>query len=282
MYEVILPGIVQGIGRVMPAGMGEPNRGNYYSTVFPFDIHHHDAYEWMWQLENPSHIDLNGSVYELQPGDFCFIPPGTDHAELYTSQTKPYRSLWCSYKEESLLCTLSAYSPVGHVRPGPSRAVPATPLVAMLLPLLEYETKSNLGYTEAVRRSLVTSLAHIMTRTLESPEAVEQDLPGLPGYIERRVMTYLRLNYAHNVSLAQIARAMNLSRNYMCSTFKREAGRTIGEALTDIRLQRAKLLLLEGRLSVKEVARAVGYNSPEHFARVFHQHENISPGRYGR
>lgn len=95
-------------------------------------------------------------------------------------------------------------------------------------------------------------------------------------------MNYLHSNYAKDISLQDIAKDIHLSRNYLATVFKQETGKTIGEALTIIRLERSKLLLAEGRLSINEIAKEIGYHSSEHFCRIFRRYEKIAPSRYGK
>lgn len=281
MHDVVLPNLNSGRGRLVPTEGDKADTSQSYSEIFRFGMHQHDNYEWVWLLQGSSHINIAGTIHQLFAGDFCLLPPRTPHAEVYTPFTQPYKSIWCSYSSETLYCRISSFVPIGQTFPEAVRAVQAPAAMATLLSVLENEMKSEEPYSGEVRHSLLLSLTHLMMRSLESSLAAEQ-IEGLPGFVARRVLNYLNRHYASNVTLDEVGRAVGMSRNYLCSTFKREAGKTIGEALTEIRLDRAKLLLLAGDLSIQEIARSIGYASPEHFCRVFQRHEHQAPSRYGK
>jgi AraC-like DNA-binding protein/mannose-6-phosphate isomerase-like protein (cupin superfamily) len=281
MRDIVIPNLEGGVGRFVPGEGRHFPHSAAFSSLFGYGMHYHDNYEWVWLLEGTSHISIAGSIHQLFAGDFCLLPPRTVHAEVYTPSTQPYRAIWCSYSAEALYCHISSFVPVGKALSEAKRAVQAPPSILTLLSMLEDEMNSEQSYAGNLRHTLLLSLVHLMMRALESSLAAEM-IEGLQGYVARRVMNYLNRHYATHVSLDSVGRAVGMSRNFLCSEFKREAGKTIGEALTEIRLGRAKLLLLGGSLSVQEVARAVGYASPEHFSRIFQRHEHTPPSRYGK
>ena len=116
---------------------------------------------------------------------------------------------------------------------------------------------------------------------LRAFEDVDDSGDFIPGKIAVRINHYLNEHFNKPLSLARIARALHVSRNYLATLYKQETGITIGQALRRIRLEHAKKMLLETDLSAQQVARAVGYASPEHFSRIFQRQEGVPPGRYG-
>jgi AraC family cel operon transcriptional repressor len=281
MENTILPNLAQGIGRIVPLHGGENRSSGEFQEIFPYGFHSHDYYEWMWVIGDDTDINIDGTVHHLKPGDFCLLPPHVKHAELYTLITRPYQSFWCSYRHEMALCSLFSFTPVGNMRGHAFAVAQMPPLATTLVAALETELKNEQPYAIPMRRNLLSALAHSITRGLQVA-LLPNEVGDSPGIISRRVMDYLHRYYSQSINLEDIARAVHLSRNYLASTFKRETGQTIGEALTRIRLEHAKFHLIENELSIQEIARAVGYPSPEHFCRVFHRHEKVPPSRFGK
>ena len=283
MHDSVLPKLEKGVGHVLPGEGKRTKRANIsdFREIARFGMHQHENYEWVWVLQGNSHIQIDGVIHPLLAGDFCLLPPRTMHAEVYTPFARPYRSIWCSYDADALSCRISSFAPNGQTSPEARRAVQAPSSRAVILAVLEKEMRSAEPYSSQVCDSLLISLAHLMMRALESPLSAD-DIESLPGSEARRVLNYLNHHYADPVSLDEVGHAVGMSRNHLCSTFKKETGKTIGAALTEIRLGHAKTLLLEGRHSVQEVARAVGYASPEHFCRIFQRHERTAPSSYGK
>ena len=92
-----------------------------------------------------------------------------------------------------------------------------------------------------------------------------------------RVTIYLQDNYGSDISLADLGRFVNLHPRYLCTLFRQIRGKTVGEFLREIRLERAKRLLLYTSLSMTEIALETGFNSSQYFSRIFSQREGIDP-----
>jgi two-component system response regulator YesN len=82
---------------------------------------------------------------------------------------------------------------------------------------------------------------------------------------------YLNQHLVDEVRVPDIAAYLALSPNYLSSLYRKTAGVTISERLTELRLTRARELLLSPGNAVKSVAADVGYRSTRHFARLYHQ-----------
>ncbi len=92
---------------------------------------------------------------------------------------------------------------------------------------------------------------------------------------------YIKDNYYDpQLSLVGVADVVELSEKYFSNRFKEETGTSFTEYLTDVRLERAKELLMGSGLKMFEIATEVGYGSVEHFTRTFKRHTGESPQQY--
>jgi YesN/AraC family two-component response regulator len=82
------------------------------------------------------------------------------------------------------------------------------------------------------------------------------------------------------LSLAQVAKAVNTSKFYFCKIFKKATGINFTDYLSRVRTERAKNLLLNPNLRVSEIAYEVGFQSLTHFNRVFKRILGRSPTEY--
>jgi len=251
-----------------------------YQPVFPFTLHSHSFFEWIWCVENQSLLRVGTKIFRLGAGDFFFLPPGEMHADVYTQALKKHRILWCAYKNETIGAHLHEYSPVNHQRHIASISAPAPPFVSSLLGALQHEWKTGQKYQQPVCSALVQALIHLMLRAFEDAADHREDF--IPGKIAVRVNHYLNEHFNRPLSLTDIARAMHVSRNYLATLYKQETGRTIGWMLREIRLEQAKKLLIETDMTVQQIARKIGYSTPEHFSRIFTRHVGVTPGKYGK
>lgn len=280
LRNVVIPGIPDSTDHIIMAPGDTRKAGSMYTEIFPYRMHKHDYFEWMWVTENNGLLKVEDTIYDLGPGDFYLVPPGVNHADVCTAASQPYKALWCHYRNESIVAHFETYAPPERMRTAALISSPVPALSASILLTLQSELETPEPHTKALCGSLLSALTHIMLRAFESSLAEEAD--ELPGMIIRRVLDYLNRNYHKSITLDDLAHVCHRSRNYLATIFKQETGKTIGETLTHIRVERAKHLLLQDRLPVHEVARSVGYSSPEHFSRMFVRCTQIPPSQYGK
>lgn len=90
--------------------------------------------------------------------------------------------------------------------------------------------------------------------------------------MDRRIEIALQVidqNYSDPLDLKRIAHGINLSICHFEYLFKREMGRTYKGYLREVRVTKAKDLLMDLNLSVKQVASIVGYSHTSNFIRAF-------------
>lgn len=107
-----------------------------------------------------------------------------------------------------------------------------------------------------------------------------------PEKQEERTITgitkYLQEHLADEMSLAVLAEEFHLNPQYISQLFKNEIGVNFLTYLTNIRMEKAKKLLLSTSLSVAEVAEKSGYGDYRVFSKVFKKSEGITPSQYRR
>jgi len=92
---------------------------------------------------------------------------------------------------------------------------------------------------------------------------------------------YIRAHFADDyISLNTTAKSVNLSPAHFSSIFSQETGKTFTEFLTEVRLEKAKELLLCSAKRSSEIAYEVGYRDPHYFSYVFKKLEGCSPREF--
>lgn len=86
-------------------------------------------------------------------------------------------------------------------------------------------------------------------------------------------------NFTKAMSLREMARLCHMSENYFSRMFGRVTGTTFPRYIADLRIARAKELLLAGG-KVCAVAYDVGYDDPAYFVRRFKQHTGMTPAEW--
>lgn len=95
-----------------------------------------------------------------------------------------------------------------------------------------------------------------------------------------RARDFIKTNQAEDLSLGQVAKAVNTSTFYFCKMFKKATGLNFTEYLSRVRVEKAKNLLLNPNLRISEIAFEVGFQSLTHFNRVFKKIVGQSPSEF--
>ena len=96
----------------------------------------------------------------------------------------------------------------------------------------------------------------------------------------RPAVNYIEANYGKPVTLATVAKAAHLSVSRMAHLFKQQMAMTIIEYLTQVRIERAKELLLTTDQTCTEICFAVGYNNQSYFTRTFKNLVGATPSHF--
>ena len=106
------------------------------------------------------------------------------------------------------------------------------------------------------------------------------------SYGKRQAMLaldYIEKNYADSsVTLNSVCTALAMSTSYFSSVFKNYTGETFIESLTKKRMEKAKILLEQGKLKTYEIAEAVGYSDAHYFSVSFKKAVGKTPTEYAR
>ena len=90
-------------------------------------------------------------------------------------------------------------------------------------------------------------------------------------------MDYIAEHLSKPFGAAQIADALNVSRNVLDKHFHADLNRSIGYEITRQRIALAKLLLRNSSASVAEIARQTGFCTPSHLANTFRDTTGMTP-----
>ena len=93
------------------------------------------------------------------------------------------------------------------------------------------------------------------------------------------VLQYVQHNY-QTLTLSELAKFFNYSKPYLCTLFKQNTGYSFTDLITQLRMSDAVSLLTNTNLKIGEIAEKIGYNSSDHFTRIFRSIYKMSPKEY--
>jgi AraC-like DNA-binding protein len=149
-----------------------------------------------------------------------------------------------------------------------------------LAQLLAEECSSAQRYGALYAESLIVALFSRLVRAAAAPEAVRRG--GLSKRQLALALDFIEGHLHQAIGLGELAQLTGLSQSHFCHAFKVSTGLAPHRWQLAARVRRAELLLLERPLSVRDVARALGFADQSHFTRVFRQHTGATPAAWRR
>ena len=95
----------------------------------------------------------------------------------------------------------------------------------------------------------------------------------------RRVLEFIRTDYAQALTLRTLAAKLEARPAYLGTTFRQQFGMSARDWLTRVRLRHAAELICAG-VKIEAVALIVGYRSKKNFYRRFKRHYAATPLQY--
>lgn len=121
-------------------------------------------------------------------------------------------------------------------------------------------------------------IKEIFNQTLET---IKKNKISKASKLIEEVKGYIYNNYqSYELSIDEIARNLYVNYAHLCFIFKRDAGVTINEYLTEFRIKKAKELFDRGNTRVLDVASRVGYADANYFGKCFKKYFGLAPSKY--
>ena len=98
-------------------------------------------------------------------------------------------------------------------------------------------------------------------------------------YIEKAIH-YINMNYKNKIMIDDIARHLSLNKNYLIRLFKKEMSVTPNRYINETRLYHARLMLIQTKLSVQNIAFDCGFGTPAYFGKCFKEYFGKTPVEY--
>lgn len=98
-----------------------------------------------------------------------------------------------------------------------------------------------------------------------------------------KVMEFINANYSNpNFSLDEISKNTFLTSSYICVIFKNFMGVTINKYINELRIKKAKDLLKNPEIKMKDIALKTGYSDGNYFSKIFKKETGYNPSDYRR
>ena len=214
---------------------------------------------------------LDGEEYPINAGDAFYLPPNVPH-EYYPTE-EIWETHWITFEGREVESVMEYIklekAKVFHIHDLNS-------LDAIFKKML-YLMRTNYYYCGQ------QCSAHLYQFFIELNRVVNLQNGSHDGAKQNQlqpVIDYINKNYRKDITLTELSVLIDLSPQYLCRLFKECLNLRPFEYLARKRIQQAKMLLLEDKKNINEIAAEVGYNDCSYFCAVFKRHEMLSPAEF--
>ena len=243
----------------------------------------HNAIELLYVKQGSYTVTLDGTDYEIFPGDLILFCSNTPHHAISGDESE--NSYYVIKLPPSFLMELSGREKMAEYvmrfainRPENKflwrceELVDTKILRALDALIYEFEAQGY-AYEAAIKLNIASLLLEIMR---ECPKENQIKHPEVAELVYS-AMNYVRKHYSEDVNEQELARSLGVSYSYFSRSFKQITGMSFKKYLNRIRTSRAERLLLTTQKSVTEVATDCGYNNVSYFINVYRSTKGKTP-----
>jgi AraC family transcriptional regulator len=151
--------------------------------------------------------------------------------------------------------------------------------VALKSALTRHDTSSRL-YAETLVNTLIL---HLLEHYSTTRPILSECISGkLPQYKLQQIIEYIDAYLDRDLSLQELSNMVQMSPHYFSKLFKQSTGTTPHQYVIRCRIERAKNLMQQGKLSLAEIATQVGFVDQSHLHRYFKRLVGVTPKNYGK
>jgi len=214
------------------------------------------------------YLELNGECHKLGPGDSYLIRPG-DYCTYYADAKNPYKKRWVNFGADFFFTELlKSYKIKDRIFRGLDLSDFFDKLFA-----LEDEYHSNdelyIPISKLILGAIIDCANHNRNNCLRG------DLD-----IAYRVRNYLRRCICTPTSMDDLAKIFHCSKNNITRQFKKKYNTTPHSFLIDLRINKAKYMLVNSKQPLAEIATLLCFSSEFHFSNTFKKRIGKSPSEF--
>lgn len=252
------------------------------------DVHHHDFFEICYVWQGSCTQSTAKQRYEMEPGDFFIIAPGTDHTvtvkdpdtvlfnimvrkEAFLTSCFPLLSQNFAISSFLRHCLLQAEQETGLLIHAEN-----TPVLKRIVKHLVQEcyTLQELFCDFAI--NIFNQLFCYMLLFGE----VKAKYLSLPDNFSLIAILHEIHHHYRTVTLRSLSEQFFFSEEHLSRLIKKTTGKTFSELLRETRINQAKILLERTDMNIEQISAFIGYSDASSFTKAFKADFGRSPAQY--
>lgn len=226
-----------------------------------------DSFLLMYIKDGEGTISFDGKTLRAKAGDVVLLNCYKPHAY----KTAKWETLWCHFDGN----VSSEFFDLIYQSAGCVFSLKNSQLIPQYLEeILELLKDGKMVNEPLLSCKLHRMLAELHIISSEYSHDINEQTNSA------KAITYIKNNHDKKISIHDLANHVCMSVYYFSRIFKKSTGYSPYEYITMVRLNRAKDLLKTTKLSIKEIAFKIGFNSEANFITCFKQHHTFTPNEF--
>jgi len=181
--------------------------------------------------------------------------------------TEPWHFIFFNFIGSALPDTTNELT----LRNGPIFSIPANNTVLERMARLTQRNDYNMLFSESA--SIATRFFNLLFQIIEADHDNQNPKIDLVHSAKNHIQQYL----FNDINAAEVARALNVSREHLSRVFSRETGTTLYQYILREKVLHACYQLKETTMSNKEISQQLGFTQASHFTRTFRRLMKMTP-----
>lgn len=252
------------------------------------DLHRHAIFEFIYIEDGEMEVQLNGFTYSLSKGDAILVKSGIYHTVLPVKVDTNFFDFHFELDEKRIHEILQRIqNPVIKSKSDNIKTF-ITEFIKKYGDFLKQfveETKNDSMYSAITLLEVQSSILHLISLIANYfyHNAENMNLTSIhPAYIQlAHESSYLIEKEAiNNLKISDLANMLNVDRSYLSNCFKKVYGISPQTYLINVRIRKAKDLLIDTGWSIESIAQKLNFSSTAHFSKHFSKVVGLSPFKF--
>lgn len=255
------------------------------TTGFSGQYHYHDYYELIYCISGEFEVLTYTESHRLSAGDLIFINTNMPHGiDFTTADSEQYyikfsHSVLFPYGDVSLsrthfLAVLASFDALEYIS---SKQLKDIDIGSLFKKVVDNYSSEQYGYEFLMRSGVLEIMTYVFRkRNDDSRNATVFNAVKFPT---KEVEDYISENY-QTATLAEVAKHFSFSYSYFSKKFLAAFGVPFKKYLTKVRINESMKLLSNSKMSITDIAMAVGFSSSSHFVESFRKLKSMTPAKF--